>query len=93
MSIGCNYENTLYQDLLKIYKDDAPNLENQLHKRLSEYQVNKVNPRKEFFKVSLNEIESVVKDEFKEATIEFTKVAIAEEFRKSLACLEAGIAN
>lgn len=27
MSIGCNYENTLYQDLLKIYKDDAPNLD------------------------------------------------------------------
>ena len=76
-----------------IFSDDAPNLENQLHKRLSEYQVNKVNPRKEFFKVSLNEIESVVKEEFKEATIEFTKVAIAEEFRKSLECLEVGLAN
>ena len=27
MSIVCNYENTLDQDLLKIYKDDAPNLD------------------------------------------------------------------
>lgn len=26
MSIGCNYQNLLYQELLKIYKDDAPNL-------------------------------------------------------------------
>ena len=76
-----------------IFSDDAPSLENQLHKRLSEYQVNKVNPRKEFFKVSLNEIESVVKDEFKEATIEFTKVAIVDEFRKSLAYLDVELSN
>lgn len=68
-----------------IFSEDAPKLENQLHKRLEDNQVNKVNPRKEFFKVCLSEIEDIVKQEFKEATIEFTKVAIAEEFRKSIA--------
>ena len=67
-----------------IFSYDAPELENKLHKRLSNYQINKINPRKEFFKVNLVEVEDVVKEEFKEATIEFTKIAAAEEYRKSL---------
>lgn len=67
-----------------IFSYDAPNLENKLHKRLCNYQINRINPRKEFFRVNLIEVEDIVKDEFKEATIEFTKIAIAEEYRKSL---------
>lgn len=67
-----------------IFSDDAPSLENKLHKRLSYHQINKVNPRKEFFKVELSDVENIVKDEFKEDTIEFTKIAIAEEYRKSV---------
>ncbi|WP_025162472.1 DUF4041 domain-containing protein [Paraclostridium bifermentans] len=66
-----------------IFSDDAPTLENKLHKRFVDNQVNKVNPRKEFFKVSLNEIEEVVKTEF-DKPVEFTKLAEAEEYRKSL---------
>ena len=67
-----------------IFAEDAPELENKLHKRLASNQVNKVNPRKEFFKVSLSEIEDVVNKEF-DKPVEFTKLAEAEEYRKSIA--------
>jgi len=45
--------------------------------------VNKVNPRKEFFKVKLDDIEKVVKENFN-ATVTFTKVAEAAQYRESL---------
>lgn len=67
-----------------IFAEDAPELENKLHKRFASNQVNKVNPRKEFFKVSLSEIEDVVNKEF-DKPVEFTKLAEAEEYRKSIA--------
>ena len=67
-----------------IFAEDAPELENKLHKRFSNNQVNKVNPRKEFFNVSLAEIEDVVRKEF-DKPVEFTKLAEAEEYRKSVA--------
>ena len=66
-----------------IFSEDAPALENSLHKRFSNKQVNKVNSRKEFFYVSLSEIEQVVKEEF-DKPVEFTKLAKAEEYRKSI---------
>lgn len=66
-----------------IFSDDAPKLENALHKSFERYQVNKVNPRKEFFQVSLEEITRVVKDNHNK-TVEITKMAQAEEYRKSL---------
>ncbi|MEI2313391.1 hypothetical protein [Bacillus nitratireducens] len=43
--------------------------------------VNKVNARKEFFRVELAEIENVVKKNHNK-TVEFTK--LAEDFRKSI---------
>lgn len=66
-----------------IFSEDAPALENILHTRFKDCQVNKVNTRKEFFKVSLDEIEKVVKQEYN-ATITFTKVAEALQYRQSL---------
>ena len=42
-----------------IESDDAPALENTLHKALALMQVNKVNPRKEFFRVSLSDIHEI----------------------------------
>ena len=66
-----------------IFAEDAPALENSLHKRFAHKQVNKINPRKEFFNISLSEIEQVVKQEF-DKPVEFTKLAEAEEYRKSL---------
>ncbi|WP_245546951.1 DUF4041 domain-containing protein [Evansella cellulosilytica] len=66
-----------------IFSEDAPKLEGALHKVFEHAQVNKVNPRKEFFHVSLDEIAKTVKDNHNK-TVEFTKLAEAEEYRKSL---------
>jgi hypothetical protein len=69
-----------------IYADDAPALENTLHKRFSNRRVNMINTRKEFFNVSLEEIEQVIK-ESNDAEIHITKVAEAREYRETLALL------
>lgn len=67
-----------------IFSEDAPALESILHNAFKDNQVNKVNPRKEFFRVSLDEIEALVKKEYN-ATVKFTKVAQADQYRRSLA--------
>jgi hypothetical protein len=43
-----------------IRSEDAPALERELHRRFVRQQVNKVNPRKEFFRVTVHEIRQVV---------------------------------
>ena len=45
-----------------IYTDDAPKLEAELHQRFAEFKMNSDNYRKEFFRVSLTEIETALKD-------------------------------
>lgn len=65
-----------------IFSDDASTLETELHKRLDEKRLNKVNPRKEFFKTTINELESLVEEIC--PTAEFNKTMLAEEFRQSL---------
>lgn len=67
-----------------IFSDDAPALENALHKEFANNSVNKINMRKEFFKVPLSEIERVVKNNYNEV-VQFTKIAEAAEYRQSLA--------
>lgn len=66
-----------------IFSQDAPDLENTLHNTFRSKQVNRVNDRKEFFKVSLNEIESVVKENYN-ATVTFTMMAEAYQYRETL---------
>ncbi|MCM2674579.1 DUF4041 domain-containing protein [Alkalicoccobacillus plakortidis] len=66
-----------------VFSDDAPKLERALHKAFENYQVNKINSRKEFFRVDINEIAKVVRQNHNK-TIEFTKLAEAEDYRKSL---------
>lgn len=66
-----------------IFTEDAPGLETILHNTFRKYEVNKVNPRKEFFRVPLDEVESVVKANHN-ATVTFTKVAEAKQYRDSL---------
>lgn len=66
-----------------IYSDDAPSLENQLHKVFNENQVNKVNSRKEFFNVSLRDIKSTIED--MNINAQWTISAEAREYRESLA--------
>lgn len=41
-----------------IYSDDAPALERQLHKKFLKSQLNKINPRKEFFRLGINDIKN-----------------------------------
>ena len=66
-----------------IFSEDAPELENILHKHFQDRQLNKINTRKEFFNVSIDEIEKVVKDNYN-ATVNFIKIPPAEEYRESL---------
>lgn len=70
-----------------IFSEDAPKLENILHETFKQYQVNKVNHRKEFFKVPLEDIEKVVKENHN-ATVTFTMIAKAEQYRESLRLAE-----
>lgn len=71
-----------------IFSDDAPALETILHNTFKDNQVNLVNPRKEFYNVSLAEIEKVVKEKYN-ATVTFTQVAEAAQYRESLKMREA----
>lgn len=64
-----------------IYSDNAPELENIMHKEFDSRRVNLVNSRKEFFHVGLEEIEDIAKK--RNLDIEFTKIAEAREFRES----------
>lgn len=66
-----------------IFSEDAPALESALHKAFDNKKVNMVNGRKEFFNVTLEEIESVVKANF-DKTVEFVKTPEAEQYRESL---------
>ena len=66
-----------------IFSEDAPALENILHKTFKENQVNKLNARKEFYNIDLNKIKEVVKDNYNN-TVNFTDYAEAYEYRESL---------
>lgn len=66
-----------------IESDDAPALETALHHELAMAQMNKVNPRKEFFRVDLAFIRKLVETRGLEAT--WTMAAEAAEYRESLA--------
>ena len=65
-----------------IFSDNAPELEKQLHNVFNEKRVNMANRRKEYFRVGLAEIESIVQQN--NAEIEFTKIAEAQEYYQTL---------
>lgn len=65
-----------------IFTEDAPKLEAALHRAFEERKVNMVNPRREFFFATIDEIEKVVRDNF-DASIEFVRTSDAEQFRES----------
>lgn len=65
-----------------IFSYDAYKLESELHNYFDKYRLNKVNNRKEFFKVPIEEIEIKLK-EYNDLTIDFTKEADAEEYKQS----------
>ncbi|MCQ9212250.1 MULTISPECIES: DUF4041 domain-containing protein [unclassified Streptococcus] len=66
-----------------IFSEDAPKLETTLHSYFKKQEVNKVNPRKEFFRVNLNEIKELVHKEFNN-TVHFTDLAAAEQYFETL---------
>lgn len=65
-----------------IFSDDAPALEAALHKAFESRKVNMVNHRREFFKVSLQEIKAEVRKNY-DKTTEWTDVPAAEQYRIS----------
>lgn len=71
-----------------IYTEDAPALENRLHRAFRFRRVNRVNERKEFFHVTLDEIAEVVREDHGE--VELTRLAEAAEFRRTVALISAG---
>ena len=70
-----------------IASQDAPALETALHRRFLERQVNKVNIRKEFFRVNLTELRQVMDESGIEAT--WTLESEATQYRETLALEQA----
>lgn len=70
-----------------IFSDDAPTLETALHHAFENKKVNMINGRREFFNVTLEEIEEVVKANY-DKTVEFIKVPQAEQYRESQKIIE-----
>lgn len=73
-----------------IFSQDAVQLEADLHEALEANRLNKVNPRKEFFKVSLDKLEALV-DKF-DPSAEFNRTMQAEQYRQSLSMSEEELA-
>lgn len=73
-----------------IFCENAPELETRLHQRFNVKRVNKENERKEFFRVTLDEIVIAVREIDQElktckSEVKFTKIAEATDYRKTLA--------
>lgn len=69
-----------------IFSDDAVGLEQKLHNILDDKRVNKINLRKEFFNVSIDEIERLVQDI--DPSAEFNTTMVAEQYRQTLSINE-----
>ena len=74
-----------------LQSDDAPALETALHRRFVERQVNKVNKRKEFFKVGLNELREAIGELGIDCT--WTLEYEASQYRETQALEEAMKSN
>lgn len=71
-----------------IFSEDAPALETALHHKFEKKSVNRVNLKKEFFHVSLDEIERTVKENYNN-TVTFTRVPVAREYNETLEILKS----
>lgn len=65
-----------------IFSEDAPKLETALHHAFEDKKVNMVNQKREFFNVTLEEIEQVIKANY-DKTVEFTRIPEAEQYRET----------
>ena len=75
-----------------IFSDDAPRLEAALHNAFADRKLNFVNQRREFFRVSLDEIKKVVKENY-DRSVEFVELAPAEQYRESIKLREEAQKN
>jgi hypothetical protein len=66
-----------------IYTEDAPSLERLLHEKFDELRINKVNYRKEFFRIPLERIRTFAAEHG--VNVAFTLAAAAREYRETLA--------
>lgn len=65
-----------------IYCDDAPALEKQLHRKFLKSQLNKINPRKEFFKLNICDVRNYL--ESMGISCKWTLTAEAKQYRETL---------
>lgn len=65
-----------------IWSEDAPGLERALHKEFIRAQVNKINPRKEFFRIGLADLRHAIESRGIETS--WTMAALAQEYRETL---------
>ena len=65
-----------------IFTEDAPGLETALHNAFESKKLNKINTRREFFTVSLDEIKTEVRKNF-DKTVEWIDIPEAEQYRQS----------
>lgn len=70
--------------------EDAPTLEHALHQELKTYQVNRINPRKEFFRVDLDTIREAV--ERNHGVVEYVAEPEALEYYESLSISDEDLA-
>ena len=66
-----------------IKTDNAPELESKLHRRLAIYRLNKSNWRKEFFKITIEELKKLIEEEGHETS--WTMLAKALQYRETQA--------
>lgn len=65
-----------------IFSDDAVDLEQQIHKKLHNNRYNKINLRKEFFKINIDELEKLVYEI--QPSAGFNNTMLAEQYKQSL---------
>jgi len=66
--------------------DDAPKLENALHRALHKTRLNKIKPRKEFFRADIEHIRKIVQENYGE--VEYVADAEALQYRQSISMSE-----
>ena len=70
-----------------IFSEDAPALEGKLHRAFASRRVNMVNHRKEYFRVTLDDIRDIVAK--LHGLVTFLLVPEAEQYRKTRAAVDA----
>lgn len=69
-----------------IFSEDAYALESKLHQHFDKDRINKVNNRKEYFKIPIETIETELEN-YKDVTVDFHESPEAEEYRETLALI------